>query len=460
MVFQETALNSSSLSRVSSVRSPPSRSTTLESTMPEREELDKQVVLFECASARITNFASSEFKNLTTNREPSTSPSSPSQRILARGTLKLYQIKAHNSTFIQCGTIIHPIMRRSQVWKLAEYEYIFSLPTTGAYWRLKIDSSDNDVTLAFEKTLSEICLLQHIAHFKEDRTSRSSSPLEEGSIAVSPTVSSVQQRKANFERPDDTLPTPEKLRLGINKIKISEDSLGTVKSLKVDNVDLATPGSPPLSPRAPKFLSDRFTATVTSPTPSKFARAMKNLQNNTTPALKPSTSEESFGGPPAPAPAQHWISDLSRVGATVPLSFAQQERNRASMVPNSTPIAKPKPPRRKKPKRVAPPVEVTFPVEETTDYRAHQTLYSMELDGFGWTDLQYDATDLSYQPYGLKQTYASEFDTVVADEYSNLNDKHASRDSKVAEDDASTRNKDGKFALWRKFMASWLPTGV
>ncbi|KAK9463231.1 inheritance of peroxisomes protein 1-domain-containing protein [Lipomyces oligophaga] len=95
------------------------------------------------------------------------SPSSIGERTIARGPLRLYKIQAHNSTFLQCGDVIHPVLKRLRCWQVSSNTFIFPLPTAGTYWRVEIETTDESLLETLEEHLARVCRLLHCENEKE-----------------------------------------------------------------------------------------------------------------------------------------------------------------------------------------------------------------------------------------------------------------------------------------------------
>ncbi|KAJ8101337.1 inheritance of peroxisomes protein 1-domain-containing protein [Lipomyces tetrasporus] len=125
---------------------------------------ESSVILFQYPRARIVSFATTGSKNSRSFLEPPVSPSTLTERTIARGVFKLYRIKAHNNTsFLQCGDVVHPILKRLRCWKISRNEFILPLPTTDSYWRIEIQSCDDDVLSVLEHKLAESCSMLRYA---------------------------------------------------------------------------------------------------------------------------------------------------------------------------------------------------------------------------------------------------------------------------------------------------------
>lgn len=83
---------------------------------------------------------SSSFSSCTLNEDRDLLPfTSSCERTLASGLLRLYRSKPHNIAFIHSGSILHPVLAKSQCWCVDEARGIFCLRIRpGSYWRIEI----------------------------------------------------------------------------------------------------------------------------------------------------------------------------------------------------------------------------------------------------------------------------------------------------------------------------------
>ncbi|KAK9455117.1 inheritance of peroxisomes protein 1-domain-containing protein [Dipodascopsis uninucleata] len=146
------------------------------STSPTRPSFDKQlikgfenskhsevsVILVQCPRARIVTLKAEDKNNIQSFFEPPSRITSSSERTIAHGPFKLYRIRAHNSVFLQCSNVVHPVLKRLRCWKVAPNCFLLPLPTSGVYWRIEIDSNDDELFAQLEEKFAQSCsLLQY-----------------------------------------------------------------------------------------------------------------------------------------------------------------------------------------------------------------------------------------------------------------------------------------------------------
>ncbi|KAK9378783.1 inheritance of peroxisomes protein 1-domain-containing protein [Kockiozyma suomiensis] len=143
--------------RFSSPKTPSSSLSTC-SSPPSSAPRAEEVLLVHCPRARLVSLtcASSATPSFLS---PPLQNSIVNERSVARGPLKIYRIAAHNSTFIQCGSAVHPILKRLRCWQVASNKFILPLPTQGTYFRLEIESTDAELLQILETNLAKSCRL-------------------------------------------------------------------------------------------------------------------------------------------------------------------------------------------------------------------------------------------------------------------------------------------------------------
>ncbi|KAK9448153.1 inheritance of peroxisomes protein 1-domain-containing protein [Limtongia smithiae] len=140
-----------------------STSAEIMSTSPVKESApEASALLVNCSRAKIVAFNSTtaaKESGVQSFFTPPPATGAMGERIIATGSLQLYRIQAHNSTFLQCADVVHPILHRLRCWKITDSSYILPLPTSGTYWRIELEHQTPEMLTEFEESISNSCRL-------------------------------------------------------------------------------------------------------------------------------------------------------------------------------------------------------------------------------------------------------------------------------------------------------------
>ncbi|KAK9480353.1 inheritance of peroxisomes protein 1-domain-containing protein [Lipomyces japonicus] len=338
--------------------------------------LSSSEILFECLQARIMKFSirASMHSHVMPALTPPNSPSSATERMIARGPLRLYKIVAHNSTFLQCGDVVHPILKKLRCWAVSDCQLILPLPTTGSFWRIEIESCDKNNLVLLRRQLSAACQL--IVCNRNECSSYQTSP-------------------AQWEIQDDKW-LPASTKSVPNQSNNNE--LGSLFSLhrKTGQV-LLTPESEISSYFNADDSEDEILDNNSSDESSAISfQDVQDLRNShagtSIDTLKTSVSENAKLIMPNTPPAGMSSADTRSQGFK-PAFFLQSNHLRDQK--------KRKPP-------------------EKSPGKVHRRVYSISTET-EWNDLGYDSNDLACQPFGLSRSYGYEYGPQEISEQSSSN---------------------------------------
>ncbi|TGZ80120.1 hypothetical protein EX30DRAFT_61047 [Ascodesmis nigricans] len=141
--------------------SPPSSVTSLGSNrggsgaISEKEKDDKIEILFSHPVAKVVGFTVSA-KMM---ERPELSWRGPEERTIASGPLRIYRTLPQEVAFLQSGSALRPLLKRTQCWNV-DGNRIFCLQLRpGSYWRIEILGPEEEQPVqieAFKETLSAV----------------------------------------------------------------------------------------------------------------------------------------------------------------------------------------------------------------------------------------------------------------------------------------------------------------
>ncbi|KAA8913852.1 inheritance of peroxisomes protein 1-domain-containing protein, partial [Sphaerosporella brunnea] len=92
-------------------------------------------VLFAHPDSKIVNFT---FSATTTLRGDPLPWSSPAERTIASGPLRIYKTVPHDVAFLQSGSALKPLLSRTQCWNVDGGQIFCLQLRPGNYWRIEI----------------------------------------------------------------------------------------------------------------------------------------------------------------------------------------------------------------------------------------------------------------------------------------------------------------------------------
>ncbi|KAK9470127.1 inheritance of peroxisomes protein 1-domain-containing protein [Dipodascopsis tothii] len=106
-------------------------------------------MLYDCSDSRVMSYTAAPSSLATLGRWSGKPPESlrTTEITIARGQMQIYKIEAHNATFLKCGGVVHPLMKRLRCWRTTPSQFVFPLPTAGKYWRVEVQADDADLEL-------------------------------------------------------------------------------------------------------------------------------------------------------------------------------------------------------------------------------------------------------------------------------------------------------------------------
>ncbi|KAK9323381.1 inheritance of peroxisomes protein 1-domain-containing protein [Lipomyces orientalis] len=411
---------------------------------------ESSVVLFQYPRARIVSFSSAGSKNLRTFLAPPISPSTLTERTIARGVFKLYRIKAHpNSTFVQCGDVVHPMLKRLRCWKISRNEFILPLPTTDSYWRIEIQSCDDEVLSVLDNKLAESCSLlryevlesadgswtidSRVLTFKDSPTSsiaRRNAGLEtlrntnsshnrsndKLTVVSNHSIPQMQPHNSPGTLQSQDINSPQRPVKCLDSISVRQFTSDTVESslspgsesqfsfTSEEESEFSADGESNMRAQVEEWGSKQGATNVTD---SKLQWQSTTVPESSS-AVQPDGDVEVRQGPiPTREPEQtgeHKQSDELRGKRALIVKLDSSVNDRSLLRPlcRNTRHAFASRDRR---------------TWESKEIQSCKPLYVVPADnGCSW-DIEYGFTDLSFQPYGLKRSYTFEYNKVTQANY-------------------------------------------
>lgn len=116
-------------------------------------ESDERITLFDFPSAEIFTF-----DDYSTNVTDSKSQG----RLLGHGKLEIFQLHQQKVTYLQCGSVVHPILPRLKILKISKNQFILPLSNPERYWRIVIATGDVEVLKSIEGAFSKVCHFRNL----------------------------------------------------------------------------------------------------------------------------------------------------------------------------------------------------------------------------------------------------------------------------------------------------------
>lgn len=82
--------------------------------------------------------------------------------VLSRGHFSVYKLLGQTIAYLRCGSIAHPILPKTRVWKIGVNQYILPQPVPRKFWRLELPDSGDDEVLLLDDILQKICWFQKV----------------------------------------------------------------------------------------------------------------------------------------------------------------------------------------------------------------------------------------------------------------------------------------------------------
>lgn len=108
-------------------------------------------VLFEYTNAEIFTF----------EEMPDTNNQSHG-RLLGHGRFELFQLHQKAVSYLQCGSVVYPILPKLKILKISKNQFILPLANPERYWRIVLHTANDSIINDLESSLKSICQFRNL----------------------------------------------------------------------------------------------------------------------------------------------------------------------------------------------------------------------------------------------------------------------------------------------------------
>lgn len=83
-------------------------------------------------------------------------------RLLGIGKFEIFQLHQNKVSYLQCGKVIHPILPRLKILKISKNQFILPLLNPERYWRIILQTDDENVLQDLETSFQKICQFRNL----------------------------------------------------------------------------------------------------------------------------------------------------------------------------------------------------------------------------------------------------------------------------------------------------------
>jgi hypothetical protein len=83
-------------------------------------------------------------------------------RLLGHGKLEVFQLHQKKVSYLQCGSVVYPIMPKLKILKISRNQFIIPLSNPERYWRIVVETSNQSTINDLEAVLKSICQFRNL----------------------------------------------------------------------------------------------------------------------------------------------------------------------------------------------------------------------------------------------------------------------------------------------------------